>query len=319
MKSAHDEFSSILKVGAAQFGDTSLSHDLSPVARRVRRARVARATTASVASVGVVGALAFGASELAHRNGTIAPATEAPSPSVSSSPSQSPAPAPTSVVSVSVDVASGPRIDTVIKDLARALGVTEDEARAALVAALPPEAGGNPEGWVAPGEYTFNRGDDLSAAANSLVGIQVSRLETSGLPRDEWLNTLIIASIIEQETPGLNDMPKTARVIQNRLDADMALQLETPLLYITHADEQLVGDDGFNVDSPYNTFMYKGLPPGAIGAPSEQALLAALSPAEGDWLYFIRDPKTGETFFSETFEEHAANVDRIHPGTGASD
>jgi UPF0755 protein len=74
----------------------------------------------------------------------------------------------------------------------------------------------------------------------------------------------------------------------------------------------VVSDDGFLVDSPYNTYMYEGLPPAAITSPSDAAIEAVLRPAEGTWLYFVVvNPDTGEMRFGTTFEEHAANIELV--------
>ena len=60
-------------------------------------------------------------------------------------------------------------------------------------------------------------------------------------------------------------------------------------------------------DSPYNTYIHKGLPPGPISNPGLSAITATLNPAQNDTLYFLSDPKTGETIFANTFEEHVRN------------
>ena len=204
-------------------------------------------------------------------------------------------------------------------DLAAALGSTGDDAMAALVNALPPEAEGNPEGWVVAGDYGFEDGTSLQAAAAQMTGVMVTQLESEGVPRERWLNTVILASILQQEAPaGPSDQAGVARVIHNRLDAGMPLQIESPLAYYLHADTRLVGDDAWAADTPYNTYMYEGLPPGAIGTPTQESLYSALNPNDGDWLYFLRGADGRVSVYS-TIEDFTAGVNELFPGTGMGD
>lgn len=316
MITAHESLANAMRHGAGLYGDTALAHNSAPVVRKVRRARATRAAVGTVAGVGIVGALAAGGTYAARYWSDAAnPAATPTVPSPSASPSVSPPASPEATVEMVV--ATGPRIDRVAESLAELYGVEFDDALAAIVAALPPEAGDNPEGWVMAGAYDLPV-TSLDDAAAALVSTQVGWLESAGVPRDEWHRAVVIASIVEQETPDPADMARTARVILNREAAGMMLNLETPLLYVARADEQLVGDDGFAIDSPYNTFMYEGLPPGAIGAPSPGAMVAATTPAEGDWLYFLKSDDGGPTQYFVTFEEYAAAVDEQNPDVGAS-
>jgi len=80
----------------------------------------------------------------------------------------------------------------------------------------------------------------------------------------------------------------------------------------------VVGDDAWAADTPYNTYMYAGLPPTAVGAPTPESLDAAVNPSDGDWMYFLRTPN-GMVLLFTTFDEFAAAVDEYYPGTGASE
>ena len=110
-------------------------------------------------------------------------------------------------------------------------------------------------------------------------------------------------------------MAKVARVIYNRLseagETDFKLQLDATVNYAhgenlgatTTAEER-------QIDSPYNTYRYPGLPPGPISAPGEEAIEAATHPADGPWFFFVTvNLRTGETKFAETFAEHQVNVE----------
>jgi UPF0755 protein len=122
-----------------------------------------------------------------------------------------------------------------------------------------------------------------------------------------------IASLVQAEAPA-GAFEKVARVIYNREEERMALQFDSTVHYALGdtGGDPFTTDEERRVDSPYNTYLYPGLPPGAIGAPGEDALEAALSPARGEWLYFVTvNLETGETRFAEDLAEHNANVRKL--------
>ena len=313
MSTAYELMEHLRTEGASRFEATGLAHDHSAVVRTVRRQRAVRGSLVAVTSVAAVGGIAFG---VTHLNTTtpitpLSPATPEPLASAPTITEQD--------VVATVSVAKHERIENIAADLVAAVGSPGDDGMAALTNALPPEANGDPEGWVLAGEYGFEAGTDLQSAAAQMTGQMVEELEGLGVPRDQWLPTVIMASIVEQEAPaGPADQAGVARVLLNRLDADMMLQVESPLAYFVHADTQLVTDDGWAVDTPYNTYMYKGLPPGAIGSFTHEALTSTVHPNDGDWLYFLRGPDGRVSVFS-TFEEFTASVNEQFPGTGAGD
>src|SRR5690606_16365559 len=126
------------------------------------------------------------------------------------------------------------------------------------------------------------------------------------------LELVTVASIVEREAGSANpdDRARVARVIVNRLAQDMPLQMDSTVHYaVNDYATTTTTDEQRAVDSPYNTYKHKGLPPGPIAAPGRAALEAATSPAAGDWLYFVTvNLDTGETRFAVTYEEHEANV-----------
>ncbi len=114
---------------------------------------------------------------------------------------------------------------------------------------------------------------------------------------------LIVASIIEEEALLTGDRPKVARVIYNRLNAGMTLGMDATVLYaIGERKSELTGLD-LDVDSPYNTRKFPGLPPTPIAAPGRASLQAALNPEEGSWLYFVLAERDGTMFFTDDFNE----------------
>jgi UPF0755 protein len=113
---------------------------------------------------------------------------------------------------------------------------------------------------------------------------------------------LIIGSLIELEgTPDV--FSKVARVIYNRLSRGMKLQFDSTIHYIKNERGNIaLSFAETKIDSKYNTYLYQGLPPGPIGSPSRAAIQAALTPANGDWLYFVT-VLPGETRFTSSYDE----------------
>ncbi len=116
--------------------------------------------------------------------------------------------------------------------------------------------------------------------------------------------TVVVASIIEGEARRPGDFPKVARVIYNRLERGMRLEMDSTVNYALNADKEIVTYEDLGVDSPYNTYRHDGLPPTPINSPGERALRAAIRPADGDWLYFVTvRTETGETKFADDYDE----------------
>ncbi len=115
-----------------------------------------------------------------------------------------------------------------------------------------------------------------------------------------------IASILESEFRDAEDKKIGAGIINNRLDIGMALQMDSTVNYITDKNLPSVTFQDLEVDSKYNTYKYAGLPPGPIANPGLDSLVAAIYPAETDYLYFLHDAK-GNTYFAKTFAEHSRN------------
>jgi UPF0755 protein len=127
------------------------------------------------------------------------------------------------------------------------------------------------------------------------------------------LQVVTLASLVEAETALPEERPRIAGLFINRLDRGMLLQCDPTVIY---ALKQMGTWDGrllrvhWQVDHPYNTYRYPGLPPGPIGSPGRAALRAALSPAPTDELYFVARPGGGHTF-SRTLAEHNRAVARL--------
>ena len=124
----------------------------------------------------------------------------------------------------------------------------------------------------------------------------------TGSERERILN---IASIAEAEVGSEKYYGQVARVILNRLDADMALGMDTTVAYGLGISASQLTDDQLGDDSnAYNTRIHKGLPPTPISNPGDGAITAAVNPPDGKWLYFVTtNLQTGETKFVETEDE----------------
>ncbi|RST73902.1 endolytic transglycosylase MltG [Siminovitchia acidinfaciens] len=115
---------------------------------------------------------------------------------------------------------------------------------------------------------------------------------------------LTMASLIEKEATEKADRHMISSVFYNRLDEDMPLQTDPTVLYALgkHKERTLYKD--LEVDSPYNTYKVKGLPPGPISNAGESSIEAALNPAESKYLYFLAEHGTGEVHYAKTLKEH---------------
>jgi len=101
-------------------------------------------------------------------------------------------------------------------------------------------------------------------------------------------------------------------VIYNRLRQGTALELDSTVQFATGGTGVFTSDAERDDPSPYNTYRYRGLPPGPIAAPGQQALRAALEPAGGDWTFFVTvDLGTGRTLFTDDAEQHLRNVRKL--------
>lgn len=129
----------------------------------------------------------------------------------------------------------------------------------------------------------------------------------------KWTTAFRIASLVQREAAGKSDMPLIAGIIWNRLLQNMKLDIDATLQYAR-------GDKGSgwwaplkiedkNIDSPYNTYLYAGLPPRPIGNPGTDALEAVLNPQKTNCLYYLHDNK-GVTHCSTTYEGHLANIQK---------
>lgn len=178
---------------------------------------------------------------------------------------------------------------------------------------LPAYSGGRAEGFLFPATYDIPEGTtavDLvkMMVANYRDNVDDTMLQDGAraLGRSPY-EVLVVASLLEEEGIA-DDFGKVSRVLYNRLDEGMRLQLDSTVNYALHRNHIRVSEADTQVDSPYNTYMHEGLPPTPISNPGLAAIQAALNPEAGPWLYFVKANKDGHSAFATTLAEHNANV-----------
>jgi UPF0755 protein len=119
-------------------------------------------------------------------------------------------------------------------------------------------------------------------------------------------DTIIIASIVEREVRDDADRAKVADLFWRRLDVGMPLQADSTVNYVTGKDSPSASAEDIAVDSPYNTYAHRGLPPGPISNPGLASLTAAARPEPNAYWYFLTD-KEGTVYYAKTYDEHLRN------------
>jgi UPF0755 protein len=168
------------------------------------------------------------------------------------------------------------------------------------------------DGYLYPDTYTLPEGSTARQAIALMVRrfeqvwtpAWTARLDTIGLSRNDLLT---LASIVEEEARLPAERPVIAAVYMNRLRAGMLLQADPTVQYALPQHQARLLFRHLRVKSPYNTYMYKGLPPGPIAAPGKPSILAALYPADVPYRYFVAFPD-GHHEFRVTQAQHDAIV-----------
>ena len=114
-------------------------------------------------------------------------------------------------------------------------------------------------------------------------------------------------SLLEKEMRTLQDKKIVSGILWKRLAINMPLQLDATINYITNRSDPSVAIKHTKIDSPYNTYLRAGLPPGPISSPNKEAINAVLNATPSPYWFYLSDPKTGKTIFSETLDEQSAN------------
>ncbi|HEY0900581.1 MAG TPA: endolytic transglycosylase MltG [Micavibrio sp.] len=180
-----------------------------------------------------------------------------------------------------------------------------------------------PEGSLLPETYHYMKTDTRDKLINQMqvamkkVTEELWPTRVEGLPLQSVEEALVLASIVEKETGVADERRKVAGVFINRLKRGMPLQSDPTAIYALTQGQ--IKDEGMGplgrrllrkdleIDSPYNTYKYPGLPPGPIANPGKDSIAAVLNPELHNYIYFVADG-TGGHVFAQTLAEHEANV-----------
>ena len=175
------------------------------------------------------------------------------------------------------------------------------------------------EGFLFPSTYEFTRRTNCEQAVRRMVqnfrAVWETLIHADAPPPAELTpaQVVVLASLVERETPNVTERPIVAGVFYNRLRRGDPLQCDPTVQYAMALDGHPIREvhaQDLRIDSPYNTYQHRGLPPGPIANPGEASLRAALMPAVTDYLYFVANDEGGH-FFSRTLAEHNRNVARL--------
>ena len=165
------------------------------------------------------------------------------------------------------------------------------------------------EGFLFPKQYEFEKGTEAPQMVTRMLEQYLLETQTLDISSArERLNLseyelVIVASLIEKEAATPEERPLVASVIYNRLQKDMPLQIDASIHYALDKQGEELSLADLKVNSPYNTYENKGLPPGPICSPSRDSLEAAINPADTDYLYYVLKANGEEHFFTNQYDK----------------
>ncbi|MFE6285403.1 endolytic transglycosylase MltG [Streptomyces sp. NPDC057877] len=215
-------------------------------------------------------------------------------------------------------------------------GTTRDVAKAkAKSLGLPDWVGKNSdikdplEGFLFPGTYPAAKGMKPEAVLKDMVGQANDMYEeydlqdkAEELDLENAFELVTVASLVQAEGKTQDDFRKMAEVVYNRLkptntETNQLLQFDSTFNYAKGKSDIHITEEEINSDQdPYNTYTQKGLPPGPIGNPGEEALKAALDPTDDGWIYFVATDGHSNTEFAKTYAEFERLRDKFNENTG---
>ncbi|MBQ1095997.1 endolytic transglycosylase MltG [Streptomyces sp. b94] len=218
---------------------------------------------------------------------------------------------PTSLV-----IPEGWRATQVYEAVDKTLALPPGTTRKSLAKAnlkLPNDAEGNPEGYLFPATYPLGENPTPEKLLTAMVDTANKKFTGAPVAAGAQRNALnvyqavTIASIVQAEAAAKEDMGKVARVVFNRLERGMPLQMDSTINYALGRSTLETTTKDTKIDSPYNSYQRMGLPPTPIDNPGDEAMSAAIDPTPGDWLFFVT-VKPGDTRFTADYAEHQRNV-----------
>lgn len=229
---------------------------------------------------------------------------------------------PASRVQTEVAIPEGLRLTDTVDRLVKASDLPRRDFEQALQnprrLGLPDYADGSAEGFLFPATYTFDPGTSAEQMLKAMIDRYEQAAQDVGLvdgaaaagytPRE----ALTVASMVQAEVAE-RDFGKASRVVANRLELGMTLGFDSTVNYALGADDLTLATEQLAVDSPYNTYVNAGLPPGPINSPGEAAMTAAIAPPPGDWLYFVAvSPGSDKTQFTADYQEFLRFKDEFY-------
>ena len=165
------------------------------------------------------------------------------------------------------------------------------------------------EGFLFPDTYEISGGincDDFIITMLSNFERKITPELKNQMQKKEKsvFEIITMASMLEKEVRTLNDKKIASGILWKRIEVGMPLQLDATINYITGKSDPAVAIKDTKIDSPYNTYKYKGLPKGPISNPGMDSIIAAINPEDSPYWFYLSD---GRTIFSKTFEEHTVN------------
>ena len=219
------------------------------------------------------------------------------------------------VPTIAVTVPEGLTLDQTAQAVAKDSGVTAAQFERAAretdydYAFLEHPGIKTTQGYLFPAKYDFEKGVTAQQIVDRLLGqylVETQDLDIAGA-RDRLGLTehqlVTVASLIEKEAASPREKPLVASVIYNRLDRDMPLQIDATIQYALKGPKENLSLRDLKIDSPYNTYENKGLPPGPICSPSQESLEAALNPERTNYLYYVLKADGQGHFFTSDYQD----------------
>ncbi len=179
------------------------------------------------------------------------------------------------------------------------------------------------EGYLFPKTYLITVDTTLEGLIDEMVHqsqLIFEKYQTQFANSQQSIHEIFtLASLIEREAVHDEDRARISGVFYNRLKESMPLQTDVSVIYALGTHKTYITLEDIEVDSPYNTYKNLGLMPGPVNNPSESAIVAALEPESNDYLYFLADIKTGNVYFSKTYEEHMEYQKKYVPSEAPKD
>jgi len=169
------------------------------------------------------------------------------------------------------------------------------------------------EGYLFPDTYEIFPEDGLEGLLDK-INLNFESKLTLKMSQDMEMEgrnltqIITMASLIEKEVKTLEDKKIVSGILWKRIKAGMPLQVDAAIVYITGKNSTAITKEELQIDSPFNTYKYKGLPPSPICSPGLDSILAAIYPEDSDYWFYLSTP-AGETIFSRNYEEHRSAIE----------